>query len=366
MKNKSNIFLVVSFCTTLILSHIFLLFKGNIQSDKNKKEVEFPEFVFPHVDQFRVDFDKYYKENFGGKNSFLKLHNAIQYHLLQNSPLQNSVVFGEDGWLFLGNKYSNIINENIGLDTFSKNDLERIGSNIQHRKEYLDQHGIKYYICAAPNKHTVYNDYLPSHLRNRSITKLEQLKRFLEKKEIDLIDLKDYFHQYDSLRLFHKTNTHWNDVGAFLGYKRLLSSIQKDFGDLKSFELDDFRIDTLIKQREDLTNMIKIDIEEKHIVLKSKERFQSIELEKQLTVPDNYFRHPDHYEYRYQGIGNLKVLVFRDSFFSGMKQFMKEYFGEIVFVWHHDFNKEIIETEKPDIVIYEIIERDIDKLKNEL
>ncbi len=364
MKNKANIFLVLNFCAILILPHIFLLLKENTQSDKNKKEVAFPKLDFPHVDQFRVHFDKYYKESFGGKNSLVKLNTSIQYHILQSSPLPESVVLGEEGWFFLGNKYGNIINENIGLETFSKKDLDKIGANIQNSKEYLEQYGIKYYVCVAPNKHAVYNSFLPSYLRNRSTTKLEQLKHYLETKEFELIDLKDYFHQYDSLRLFHKTNTHWNDIGAFLGYKRLLSSIQKDFDGLKSFELDDFHIDTLIKQREDLTNMIKIDIEEEHIVLKPKERFQSIELEKQLTVPDNYFRHPDNYEYRYKGIGNLKVLVFRDSFSTGMIQFLKEYFGEIIFVWHHDFNKEIIEAEKPDIVIHEFIERDIDKLKN--
>lgn len=362
MKNKSNIFLVVSFCAILISSNLLLLKESN-QSDKNKKEVEFPKLIFPNVYQFGVQFDKYYKENFGGKNSLVKLHSAIQYHILKSSPLPKSVVFGEDGWLFLGNKYSNIIHENIGLDTFSKNDLDKIGENIQNRKEYLEQLGIKYYVCAAPNKHTIYNNYLPSHLQNRSITKLEQLKRFLKTKEFELIDLKDYFHQYDTLRLFHKTNTHWNDIGAFLGYKRLISAIQEDFESLKSFELNDFHKKTLIKQREDLTNMIKIDIEEEHIVLKPKERFQSIELEKQLTVPENYFRHPDNYEYRYKGTGNLKVLVFRDSFSTALRKFMKEYFGEIVFVWHHDFNKEIIEAEKPDIVIYEVIERDIDRLK---
>lgn len=363
MKNNTNIFLVVSFCAILVLSHILLLFKGNTQTDKNKKEVEFPKLDFPHFNQFRVHFDEYYKENFGGKNALVKLNGSIQYHILQSSPLPKSVVIGEDGWLFLGNRYSNIIDENMGLDTFSKNDLDKIGANIQNRKEYLEQHGIKYYVCAAPNKHTVYNNYLPSKFQNQSITKLDQLKRFLKTKEFELIDLKDYFHQYDTLRLFHKTNTHWNDIGAFLGYKRLLSSIQEDFDGIESFELNDFRIDTLIKQREDLTNMIKIDIEEEHIVLKPKERFQSIELEKQLTVPDNYFRHPNNYEYRYKGTGNLKVLVFRDSFSTAMIQFMKEYFGEIVFVWHHDFNKEIIENEQPDIVIHEFIERDIDKLK---
>ena len=108
--------------------------------------------------------------------------------------------------------------------------------------------------------------------------------------------------------------------------------------------------------------MIKINIKEEHIKLIPKIEYQAIELEKKLLVPDNYFRASNNYEYRYKGKGKLKVLVFRDSFSTSMIQFLKEYFGESIYIWHHDFNKEIIEQEKPDIVITEIIERDIDVL----
>jgi len=318
---------------------------------------------FPHIERFTVDFDKFHEKKFGGKNELIELHNYIQHSLLKSSPLPNSVVLGKDEWLFLGNKYNNVLYKNIGLETFSSNDLETIWGNIQQRKEYLNHREIKYYLCTAPNKRTVYNDYLPSHFQNKGTTQLEQLKIYLEAKEFELIDLKDNFNQYDSLRLFHKTNTHWNALGAFLGYKRLISSIQADFVNLQSFELNDFKIDTLIRQREDLTKIIKTDLEEEHIVLQPIEKFQSIVLEKKLAVPMDYYGPHKNYENRYKGIGNLKVLVFRDSFSTEMIQFMKEYFGEIVFIWHHDFNKEIIENEKPDIVIHEIIERDIDKLK---
>lgn len=344
------------------MPHFFYLKKENIQADKNKVEIKFPKFGFPHFDRFRVDFDHYYKEKFGGKNEFVKLYNFIQYHLLQSSPLPESVVLGKDGWLFLGNRFNNIIYSHIGIDTLTKSDLESTWRSIQNRQEYLKQRNIKYYVCIAPNKHTVYDKYLPTHFQNRNTTKLEQLKSYLKMKDFELIDLKDNFYQYDTFRLFHKTNTHWNHVGAFLGYKRLISSIQVDFDDLESFELNDFRIDTLIKQRQDITKMMKIDIEEKQILLNPKEKFKSFELENQLTIPDNFNRRPSFYENRFKGTGNLKVLMFRDSFSTAMICFLKEYFGEIVFVWRDDFNTEIIEKEKPDIVIHEIVERNINSL----
>ena len=70
------------------------------------------------------------------------------------------------------------------------------------------------------------------------------------------------------------------------------------------------------------------------------------------------------YESRYIGNANkFKILVFHDSFFNGMSKFFKESFGETVFVWS-DLQFGLVEKEKPDILIYERVERDIDMLLN--
>ena len=50
-----------------------------------------------------------------------------------------------------------------------------------------------------------------------------------------------------------------------------------------------------------------------------------------------------------------KILVIRDSFGDQLIPFLKEPFSESVFIfdgWDYGLNKEIIETVKPDIVIF--------------
>jgi len=82
-----------------------------------------------------------------------------------------------------------------------------------------------------------------------------------------------------------------------------------------------------------------------------------------LPVPDQYFFASKQYEERYASENNkLKILVFRDSFFGAYSKFIADSFGESVFIWRHNFNKNLIEKEKPNIVFYEIIERNIDIL----
>lgn len=78
---------------------------------------------------------------------------------------------------------------------------------------------------------------------------------------------------------------------------------------------------------------------------------------------ENYFRKNDDYEKRYKSsVNNLKALIFRDSFSDAMIKFLKHSFGETVFIWHYTLDKELIEKEKPDIVIQIIVERNIEQL----
>jgi len=42
---------------------------------------------------------------------------------------------------------------------------------------------------------------------------------------------------------------------------------------------------------------------------------------------------------------------------------MKEHFEEVVFVWSARLNRDIILKEDPDILIYEVVERNVDLLR---
>ena len=60
-----------------------------------------------------------------------------------------------------------------------------------------------------------------------------------------------------------------------------------------------------------------------------------------------------------------KVLIFRDSFSNATLSFLPESFSEVVYIWdnwNYRFNKDIIDIEKPDIVIYSINESFISNL----
>jgi hypothetical protein len=53
----------------------------------------------------------------------------------------------------------------------------------------------------------------------------------------------------------------------------------------------------------------------------------------------------------------LRVLVYRDSFATGLQPFISEFAGRAVFVWSYVHDPAIAEAEQPDWVIDAFIER---------
>ncbi len=52
-----------------------------------------------------------------------------------------------------------------------------------------------------------------------------------------------------------------------------------------------------------------------------------------------------------------KALLFRDSFARAWYPFLGQHFREVIYIWHPEWDRPLIEREKPDVVIDEMLER---------
>jgi hypothetical protein len=66
----------------------------------------------------------------------------------------------------------------------------------------------------------------------------------------------------------------------------------------------------------------------------------------------------------FTGSGTGKLLFIGDSFSHSMMQFLPAYFRESHFVRGNRLNPEIIQKERPDVVVIEVVERNISFLGN--
>ncbi len=305
-----------------------------------------------------------FKRNFPLRADLFKLYAKSKEELFQAEPLPFAVVDAKNGWKFLGNKFSNALSESKGLVVFSPQELEQLKTNIVSRKKWLDQQNIKFYISVAPNKHSIYGDMIPIKKMDRK-TKLQQLDSLCKSIDVTLINLGSRFPKNDSLRLYHKTDSHWNHLGGFYAYQSMLETISNDFKDktFNLYTLDDIDIEIFNAPIGDLNRALFLEQNEEFINVKLKKPFSFTKLENSLIPPFDYRFGAKNYEERYStNLNDLKILVLRDSFFGAYFEFIADNFGESLFVWRHNFNKELISSEKPDIVCYEIVERNLDIL----
>ena len=368
-----HILFTLVFLLILILPTIDWVFgiTNNFQSTENRVKSKFPNFRSTNPEGIIQKFDEFYKDNFGGREFLLSSYRKFKYNSLQLSPFVDKVIVGKKGWLFLGNKNKRVIDRFQGTLVYSENDLRIFAENIKRNNKWCNERGIKYYMMLAPNKHRIYPEFLPDHIQKvREKGNIELFKNYL-KQEIGfiLLDPTSYLQKAKNRRnVYHKTDTHWNSFGAFISYQMLMQSILPDFPAIEPLKLSDYNIDTLQTRGGDLARMIYAMDEVTDIDIKMTPKFKTevVCVEDQINeIPTYYKLDPKQYEIRYvnnKNENNLKILVFRDSFSDKLLQFIPENFYETVFIWEHTFNIELIEKEKPDLIIHEIIQRELDQL----
>lgn len=348
----------MSFFILIWLPILLMPVNNNIEDEhnnENRLKAKLPTFSIKHPFGIILETDKYVKDNFAFRSTLSNVYFLIKTDIFNVDPLPNKVVKGKNGWMFLGNSEQNVFNESIGSIDHSSADIESICKKIIEMKEFCDSLNIKFYFAVAPNKHSFYKEYLPIKPSERP-KRLELVKNLLKTNwNFDVIDLREYMTQAkDSLRLFYKTDSHWNEYGAFLGTQKLLDVIKQDFS-IEPLEIEEFQIDTLFNAQMDLTKMLNLQMSEQHY------KFKYIG---SLAIPDIEKINIDNQkiDYHLKSYGNnysTSSVVFRDSFFNQMLNFFRFATGKNDYIWTTSFNKKIVLESRPDFVVFEIVERNL-------
>ncbi|OMP32511.1 hypothetical protein [Mangrovimonas sp. DI 80] len=336
--NKTFIFNCV-FIAMLILPNA-IMFTGLSYIITNPKD-------FPSIKSSLKDFKEFYSDSFGLKTGLTNKYLSFKSDILNENPIPNRVIKGNNGWYFLGNYHNNILNDTFGNDKVSIEELESISSNINDINTYLNSKNIKFYLVVAPNKSHIYPEHLPFQL-NKNPNKLEQLKEYL-KKEIDfeIIDPSESLLQNKNQRqLYYKSNTHWNDFGAYIGYSYATDKINQSFPIPKT-QLSNFSSKTYPLNEEDITKMINIHTNETSQFFTKQ---NSSVVADSLSFSFQHYLNPD---------VPYKLLMHRDSFAVGLIPFFNESFGETIYTRGYTLDKDLIEKEQPNVVIFEIVERNL-------
>jgi hypothetical protein len=296
--------------------------------------------------------DNFYKKEF-------LIEKATFFRMKIGDRVFPQVLLGKDGWMeYVGD---NSIDSFQNIGTFKNKKDFLIELTIVNK--YLKSQGITLLIVVAPNKSTIYPDKLPEQIKPLPTqSKLDSIISYLENNNLPLIvDTRPALlaarRDHD---VFYKTDTHWNAYGAFAAYTTIINTLESSYPELKPYKAEDLEFVTTDSGMHDIPNLLQANfIKEPFIFFTSK-------------IPLVQTLHPsDKYGYNQSSwIPDSKLptlLMFHDSFGeSSLNDYLSMNFGKSNFIHLQSmpqyFTQKSIQYFKPNVIIIEIVERDIQAL----
>lgn len=355
-KNKTEYILLI--CIFLILTIPNLLFfitiKDDIDMNENRNLISRPIFSLANLNTYPKDFELYYNDNIPLKSIFVRINNSIKYVLFKSSPA-DYVIKGYDEWLFYNSKKkgdADTLADYIGDNHFSEDELVLIKNKFLKMKKVVESKGAEFIIVIPPNKMQIYSEYMPIGIfKKNKYSRTDVLIKYLkDNTNLNIVYPKDEFLKYkDEYQLYFKSDTHWNDIGAYIAYTQIIGRKISNLNKLKISETAYYG---------DLANMINVDkryINDKKFSI---DNVKTYNFEIKENDENNFLR------FITENKNEKKLLVFRDSFSTALIPFLNQNFEESVYIWTSIFDENLVNKENPDVVIYEMVERFVGTLSS--
>ena len=362
---KIIVFILFICIITLPMLENVLNISSEYENTENRTKAPLPKLDIRYLDPFPSDYEKYFNDNHNFRSELLLLNSKFKFNILNISPVK-IVVEGKDGWLYTSKYIESYVNSWL----FTNIELDSLFTIYSKRSKWLAEKGIKNYIAIVPNKAHVYPEFLPDVYHKSSITKTDQFIKMLEQiPNLNVFYLRDALleeKEKSPYNLFYKTDQHWNEYGATIGVKKIVSEIKKDFPEMTDVELSDFTIDTTYTDGRGLARMLMLQKSIKEMVI-DVNNIDSLSINKIDTIiypiPE-VFPYKDRHQIFYVSENKKlpKILVIRDSFTDALVDKLPKSFSKTTYIWDtwcYELHEDIVINEKPDIFLTIIIEANL-------
>lgn len=294
---------------------------------------------------FFEQFDTWFSEHFAFRQQLVTADNKLKTTVLHTSD-DTDVICGSDGWLYYGQTLDDYLNTN----QMTEREINNIAHDLKLIDSYCKENGIKFIFTCVPDKNSVYPEHMPynyvpvNNSDNYSILSdaLKDTDFYCDMKE-SLLSARS------NTPLYHKTDTHWNNLGAYAGYCGLMTAAGKE---PLPIGYDWF---SAYDHRGDLAAMI----------------YPSDQPEDRQIYTAYQFT----YEYSspFHALDDIiidtvadgrdgSLLMFRDSFGEAILKYMAESYGTAEFSRAVPYKINSKAENAPDTIIVEIVERNLQNL----
>jgi hypothetical protein len=175
--------------------------------------------------------EDHFNHHLAGRSALVDAHAKLKVDWLGASP-NPTVLLGADGWLFL--------HHNAAAGYLKAGDPAAAGraaawaAALSSRRHWLADRGIRFLAVAAPDKQSVYPEFVPGVGRRYGPAPLDDVLAASERDpDLHVLDLRGPLRDAKpSGPVYLKTDTHWNDRGAYAGYAATGRALARWYADL--------------------------------------------------------------------------------------------------------------------------------------
>jgi hypothetical protein len=353
-----NRVLIVAFLATIAIPGLATMagIDRPTSRDENRELAKFPplRFDIATLRAFPDAFTRYFEDNFSFRGRLVRWQAAFRFEELRVSP-SPTVIAGRDGWLFYAD--DGAVEDFTESRPFTAQELEAWRLTLEHTRDWLIARGIRYVFVIAPDKHAIYGDLMPASLhRLHDDSRTDQLVRYLaERSTVDVLDLRpSLLAARDRERLYHRTDTHWNALGAWIGYREILTRL--NLPNARALPRAAFQERDVVTAGMDLAGMVGLkDVLTEDDLQLVPRRPRNARVIEPAHAEENLMY--DRVVTEQDDRRLPRAVVFRDSFASALIPFLSEHFSRTVYLWQNNFDPVVVQQEHPDVVIQEWVGR---------
>ena len=167
------------------------------------------------------EMEDYFRDRFAGRLMMVDAWGRVLATVF-NVSANDKVILGDDGWLFFQETEADY----DGSAALGAYEMEDLINYLRTEKNAAEARGQAFIIVIAPNKNSIYGEYMPD--RYYRSTQAGNLERLLLAEGLDCIDLVALFSGTE--RLYYRTDSHWNSTGARLAAQAIMRHIEEKTG----------------------------------------------------------------------------------------------------------------------------------------
>jgi hypothetical protein len=284
---------------------------------------------------------------------------SIYTYISTKEIASSQVVKGKERWLFYkSTSDGDSIGDYEGTNMFSTSILNTMLNQAIETQDDLESLGIKFAIIIAPNKENIYSEYMPDTYTHAETSRTDIMIDYLKENGVNIINPKqELLDNHNDYQLYYRYDTHWTQLGAYIGVKNVLDSWNIEVPSLSERSISSYNLSQNYHYcgEADLAKLVGI-----------RNLFYNDEVEYEVNGTDivDWEKFEDEhnngkvsYFYNPQAKINATLLLVGDSFRTAMIPALREAFSDVYVVHRTIYTVDLLNEINPDYLLAEYVER---------